>query len=140
MLTSNELEQRILSLLDEFRSDNVCAIINTVFVGERADEEIALYQEALRGLIAKKYVTVSFEKDGAPHKPVSEQDALELVSQISDELIPGAKKQRWEWKAFQQSRLPFEVVLLEVKVTDVGQIEAKSIVSGRGERWWKSKR
>lgn len=133
-----EIEQRILSLLDEFVSDNICALLNTVVTRDGDVDVIAPYQQALRNLLVKDMIIVSIDRsETTDYVALSVAAAMRIIDGIPDELLPRKHKMQWGWKSRKKSEKPYDVALPEIIATDTGLTEAKRVVQERGERWWR---
>lgn len=138
MLSVPEVEQRILSLLDEFVSDNVCAMLNSVLAPDRDETAVGLYQEALRVLLANGQIQISLERNSARrYVALAEREALAIIDRVPDELIPGVYQNQWGWRTSKPLHGPYDVSIPEIVVTAAGMSEAKRVIKERGERWWR---
>ena len=61
MIDLTEMEQRVLSELEEFWEENVFAMLNTIIEPAGDAREVALLQQALRGLVERDYVVMGLQ-------------------------------------------------------------------------------
>lgn len=138
MLDAREAEQRILSLLDELVSDNICGMLNAIVEIPGDPGGVAPYQDALRSLLARGHVILSLERDPErDYVALSMAGSLKIIDCIPDELVAHAYGNQWGWKSRKKWEKPYDVALPEIVATDAGLSEAKKIVQERGERWWR---
>jgi len=130
MISSDELQQRILAEVEECAAEEVLmALFNTV-IDEMLGrpEEVTLFREAMEQLIDKGLVLMAPQNEPGQH--TVEVDAGQSRAMLVETLRPlffRADDLRWTADPF----VPTYAVL-----TEAGRLAGKKLLGERGYRWW----
>jgi len=130
MISSDELQQRILAEVEECAAEEVLvALFNTV-IDEMLGrpEEVTLFREAMEQLIDKGLVLMAPQNE--PGKHTVEVDAGQSRVMLVETLRPlffRPDDLRWTADPF----VPTYAVL-----TEAGRLAGKKLLGERGYRWW----
>ena len=136
MTDVSEIEQRILSEMEELRFDNIFSIINTVIDPTGYTVEIAEFADALRHLISQNFIDVRIE-GFSPRDPelLTPHKLQELLTSFSDWFRFDSRRSLWTLKVgdLKTTRIPVIVV------TPKGLLEARRLLAAQGYQWWRQK-
>ncbi len=137
MVPINELQQRILAVLEEVGHENVAAVINSVLKPIGATTEVDVIQVALENLVRANLVRLATDRNPDKSLRLLASDAsLEVVQCIRTDLIYDDNGGYWRWRHL---GLPLNIDMVnipEICATDAGQSEAVKILTDRGGQWW----
>jgi hypothetical protein len=137
MIDLTEMEQRVLAELEEVWEQNVLSMLNTIIEPTGDAEEVALLQQALKGLVERDYVVMGFE-GFVPRNPekLGKEASLELVSKIGEWFKVDPATSYWTLSKgdFRKERYP--VIFSTAEARDI----AFQILDDRGYQWWRPKR
>jgi len=129
VISIDELQQRIVSELEEAGEQELITLLNTVadFRQGRA-EEITLYRDAVHGLIGKGLVLMAPERvRGNATVEVDATRSCQMVNDVLDGLYFVEAEFYW-------TRTPF--IYSYVVATEAGMARARAILGERGYEWW----
>ena len=136
MLDLAEVEQRILSELDELMEENIFAMLNTILSPAGDAKEVAAIQSALRALVVRGFVALGLEAFH-PNNPerLSKDAASELLSHFEDWFKFDAQTALWTLRLgdIRKDRIPM------IYLTATGKAKAQEILTKRGYQWWRQK-
>jgi hypothetical protein len=124
-----ELQQRIVSELEEAGEQELITLLNTVAdFRQGRPEEVSLYRDALHGLIEEGLVLMAPER--VPGNATVEADACRSRQMVID---------RFDGLQFVQDELywvrtPF--IYSYVVATESGMARAREVLGERGYEWW----
>ena len=124
MIDAKEYATRILSVLNEFESDNIPAIVNTVTRREDAEEAISPIRAAVEQLLQSGEATLRTMKGGL----VSISDIPEELTAIFQAMSYDNKSHRWRSNAIGATVL--------LAISGSGKKAADAALRARGDRWW----
>ena len=132
-----EIMARIIAELEEFREENVCALINTVQPRSGSDAELVQFSDALAMLLNQGYaeLVATYSSDGALGA-CSEPEARQVVERLRSELQYDPNEKNWKWRTYHLPLRRDQVQIPLVSVTDSGLDEARRFLNDRGYRWW----
>jgi hypothetical protein len=137
----SELEQRILSELEEAWEEEVTTIANTVFPPSGTPTEIDEMAEALASLVNADLVRISIDYDYTRKlRPLSKEQSLEVINTLASEFEFDRDGEHWAWKKFKLPLKAYQVQIPEILPTQAGLVKAREILEERGYQWWRSKR
>jgi hypothetical protein len=137
----SELEQRILSELEEAWAEQVTTIANAVFPPNGAPAEIDENTKALANLVNADLVKMSVDFDDAKKlRPLSKEESLEVINSVPSEFELARAGGNWAWKKFRLPLKPCEVQIPEILATQTGLVKAREILEERGYQWWRQKK
>jgi hypothetical protein len=85
MIDLTEMEQRVLSELEEFWEENVFAMLNTIIEPAGDAREVALLQQALRGLVERDYVVMGLQGfSPREQEKLERRTSLDLISDLGN--------------------------------------------------------
>lgn len=129
MISIDELQQRIVSELEEAGEETLLTLLNTVadFRQGRA-EEVVLYRDALHGLIDDGLVLMAPER--IPGNKTVEVDARRSRQMVIDRLegVHFVEEQHYWTKT--------PTTESYVVATEAGMTRAREILGERGYEWW----
>jgi hypothetical protein len=132
-----EIAQRILSELEDFREDNIFAMMNTVFEPDGTLDEVSTFADALTEIINADYATLVLERFYPRERKIQTKlNSLILVSKLRDWAVFDAPSRRWTLKDGDINRDAVPVVCL----TGSGYSMATQLLHALGYQWWKSGR
>jgi hypothetical protein len=132
-----EMEQRVLSELEEFWEENVFAMLNTVIEPAGDNSEVRLLQQALKGLVERDHVIMGFESFHPPNpETLSKQASLELISSLREWFKFDLEDPHWTLRKgdIKKDRMPM------IYSTASGREKAFEILDQRGYQWWRQKK
>ena len=137
MIKLGEIEQRLLSELEEAGEENVSALLNAVLPNA---DQVADREElcgAIARLVSAGFVQMSLARDRNGALRLLPESQVEAALQvIGERLVFDAAKRHWTWSGY---RLPLkrnEVQIPEIVATAEGLAKARDILNLRGFRWW----
>lgn len=127
-----EYEKRILSELEEAGQENFPTLLNTIISPTGAANERNDFQSALTNLLQAGFIKIALERDANKRlKEISDDEALALLTQITEHLVFKAQLGRWTG-----GPRPWP----EVVYTEMGKIEGRKILHELGYQWWRQSR
>jgi hypothetical protein len=133
-----EMEQRVLAELEEFWEENVFSMLNTIIIDPAGDvEEVALLEQALRGLVERDYVVIGFEGFVPRNaEKLGKSASLEVVSKLANWFKFDPASSYWTLSKgdFRKERYPV------IFSTPAGRTKASEILDKRGYQWWRPKK
>lgn len=137
MAILTEIEQRVLAELQEFWVENVFSMINTIFDPTGDPSEVALLQQALKGLVERDCVVIGFE-GFVPRDPekLGKEQSLELVSNLGDWFRFDSANSFWTLSKgdIKKERIP------AIFSNSEAREKAFDILEERGYQWWRQKK
>lgn len=134
MADLTETEQRVLAELEEFWEENVFAMLNTIVDPTGDPSEVAMLQQALRGLVERDYVVMGFE-GFVPRNPekLGSEASLELVAKLGDWFKFDLADPHWTLSKgdIKKERIP------AIFSTAAGREKASEVLNERGYQWWR---
>jgi hypothetical protein len=139
MMELNELEQRILSELQEAGDESVQTLAVTVLDARGDSDELEQFKQALTKLIQSGFalVSTSLGPDRRLAKLTVEQ-SLKEISEIGSFLHFESLTKRWLDK--RRTGPPYGPEYPYMIITREGDLEAISILQRRGYQWWRPRR
>ncbi len=133
MITLFEMQERLLSELEEAGQDNVCALLNTV-LHQRDDIGLPGYLpmliKSVCGLIRDDFVRVGHAPNGFGRLvDLSAHESIAVMTDVRERLTFSQSLGRWS-TSLHHDRSP------ELVLTSHGYIRARMILSRRGYQWW----
>lgn len=130
----SELQQRVLSELEEAWQLELDCMLNTIIEPVGDPRELHDYRRALIGLIQSDDVRMGLETS-VLNKPgeLSKSASLEMVRRLDEWLAFDAGINHWFADAGDRTKNPFPVVYL----TEAGDAKAFRILDERGYQWWR---
>lgn len=131
MISSDEMQQRILAEVEECAAEEVLvAVLNTVIdETEGFPEEVTLFREAIQQLIDEGLILMAPKNE--PGERLVEVDAAQSRAMLVETLQPlffRADDLRWTADPF---------VSTYAVLTDAGRLAGKKILGERGYQWWR---
>jgi hypothetical protein len=137
MVELTEMEQRVLAELEEVWEQNIFTMLNTIVDPSGDAQEIAVFQQALEGLIEHGYVVMGLERFSPREQTkLEKQAALELVSKLADWFRFDAATSYWTLSKGDFRKEPYPVVFSTTEARDI----AFQILDERGYQWWRQKK
>ena len=134
MLNLSELGQRILAELEEFREENIFAMLNTVLDPAGMSQEINDLEHALFELAATGLVVMGYERRAFnDHLRLDKSLSLELISSMAAWFRFDASRSCWTIRTGDLRRTDLPMIFL----TETGLLEANSILDEKGYQWWR---
>lgn len=120
------LQRRIMALLEEAGEEEFCTLINTAAKPRGSYTEILDMQEAIAALMLSGLVSIAVDRDSVALDliPLPYGEGKSVLSGVERLIQWSSDKDRWAWYS-QGARI-------EVVVTDLGQIVARSILKEEG--------
>jgi hypothetical protein len=130
-----EIEQRILSELEEAWENDVCSILNTVY-DPPSSARLTEFCNAARSLYERGLVRVTkykFGPDGYTSRELPESEERALLRSLEDQFGDLDEEGYWAY------REPYSanVIRPQLLVTEVGHDLAFRLLDERGYQWWK---
>jgi hypothetical protein len=136
MITSSEMELRILSELEEIRFNSITSLLNTVAVSGGDGENLIAFRDACLSLLLDGYIYFTINKD-RQGKFVAEElgSSIEKIKEIVGNLMFDSEGHLW---------IMSKKVSLELKprsfphlvLTNLGLEKSIEVLEERGSRWW----
>ena len=128
----SELEQRILSELEEFGERDIVPLINVALTTSGSDRDIEALTEALSQLLRRGLIEIGFETFRPRNFDQAAGDAADgLIRDLGRWLRYGEHGPYWHYKQ-PMTVSPSPAVV----ATAPGRQEARSILARRGYQWW----
>jgi len=129
MEDETELQDRLLSELEEAGEENLPTLANTIFAEEMTvDQQRAGIRSALAGLINADLVRVAFEDaTGRELREISKELSERVIEQLDDHLV---LRSDGTWTGGPR---PWP----EVVTTEKGKARARVVLETRGYQWWR---
>ena len=134
----SEIESRILAELEEAGSENIPALMNTVMVSIGAEQEATLTQQAIRNLLASKFVTLRMSSIPKGNEPKTSDKAFAIIDELKAHLKYVNSEQHWTDERMAGPPF-FQNPVPEIVLTDTGLLRSRSILNERGYQWWRQK-
>jgi hypothetical protein len=132
MLESQELEQRILTELEEAGEENIPTLINTILMPAGDPEEAASMGQALAALVNEDLVRVAIDRDKSRRwRKLSKSESLAIIAQIQDHLKFKSSGMHWTG-----GERPWPNIVS----TAAGKTRGREILDERGYQWWRQKK
>jgi hypothetical protein len=129
MIAIGEMEDRILSELQEAGEENVAALINTIINPMGDTIELIQLRQALDNLARKGLVRIALTRDATRGLvPLSVDKSLEIVAKIDEFLRFRSSDSHWTWSGESKPH---------IVVTAEGRARADKILDQRGYQWWR---
>lgn len=133
-----EIEQRILSELEEAGEESIQTIVVTVLDGIGNASEIELLKHSLGRLVSDDLIRIANDRDTSRRLRALPIDAsLREIAAIGAFLAFDANKMRWLDK--RRVRPPFGPEFPFVVATEQGKKIGFEILDRRGYQWWRPK-
>lgn len=133
MTTTTELANRVLATLEEARTDNVVALLNTIAMPRDDPKDIANFAAALAGLLQIGQVAIGTEEFSPRNEILLDRSQAKLLIEQFGSMF-GFDTGRRKWTVasgdIHRQRLPF------VRLTSSGLAEAEKLLAARGYSWW----
>ena len=131
-----EVSQRILAELEEFRFDNVIALLNKVSDTIGTEGEIEKFETSVIELIENGLVVMSMECfHPRSSERLSSAAALEICKSVREWVI--LDEQYGQWRS---SRGKAHLIRLpNLTITEPGLALADSLLNERGYQWWRKR-
>jgi hypothetical protein len=136
MLAKSEMKERLLSVLEESRLDNVFSLLNSVLTPTGQLFETAILRDAIVELVRERAVSIGTENYYPREEKIFDDPAAAAAaSAIDSQFRFDASRQVWTLARgeLRTARIPF------LKLTDGGLLLARKILTARGYRWWATK-
>lgn len=137
MSRPSELEQRLLSELEEAGAEEVTTLINTIFPPQGHPDERAEFIAALSSLVRSGMVLMSVFGIDERWADALPDGSITLVEQLSTYLYFDQPANLW--REDRRQGPPFKARLPMVVCTPAGKRLAFEILNERGYQWWRSK-
>ena len=134
-----ELEQRILSELEEAGEESVLTLALTVLDGAGTHDELEALKVALTNLTTAQLVRMSASR-GLDRRltELSSTASISAIETINSFLRFDLQKSRWS--DIRRSGPPFSDEFPYVVATDSGKNEGFQILDKRGYQWWRPRK
>jgi hypothetical protein len=135
MVELNELEVRVLAVLEEAGEENVPSLLNTVLLGSNNGKSLRVYLDALRSLVRKDFVRLSISR-GADRRlaDLSPEDSLDQIEDQTAKLK--FDETELYWKDTSRVGPPYGPSYPYVVLTKSGKEKSREILTERGYQWW----
>lgn len=137
MIDLTEMEQRVLSELEEFWEENVFAMLNTIIEPAGDAREVASLQQALRGLVERDYVVMGLQGfSPREQEKLERRTSLDLISDLGNWFRFDLVDADWTLSKgdIKKERIP------AIYSTAAGRQKAIEILEQRGYQWWRPKK
>ena len=136
MFSSTELQQRIISELEEFREENCVAMMNTVMDIADGQEKLSVFAGAVKALVIADCVTIGMEKFSPRDiRVLTKEESLILLSSISNWCVFNSADHHWAFSGGDVNKDEIPTMY----VTKSGYRMATQVLTDRGYQWWKPK-
>lgn len=135
MLSSNEVELRILATLEEAGEENITGLMNTVTLPWPSKEIKATFLEALRALIRKDFVRLSVSRTTQLRLAELSIDGSLQETDLQDNKLAFDEK-RALWTDPSRKGPPFPEPFPYVITTELGKVRSRDVLVSRGYQWW----
>ena len=137
MLDANELEQRALSILEEFAYENACSLLNTITLATDRQSVLVEFEDALIQMHASKKIELELHgATSASSARTAGQGSVQEIRNLSLYLRFDEISKYWHFRNNPLNAASSPVIHL----TPIGLEAARSILDRRGYRWWEPKR
>ncbi len=131
----SELDQRILSELDEAGREDVPTMMLTTMAGTGEPKEVHVFKSALERLVLKGLVRMSIDADPSQKlRALSELESLAVVAALSEHFQFDAG--RANWRDTRHVGPPFCEPFPFIVATEDGKNLALKVLQQRGYKWW----
>lgn len=132
----NELEMRVLAMLEEAGEETAVVALNTVVDPQGSPTELSGYQEVLMLLIKKGLIDVRMYSIPTGHLLLSQELGLKEVAGLGEHyrylLNEG------HWTDVRENGPPFfQTPLPSIFLTELGGEKSVEILESRGYQWWR---
>ena len=137
MVHMAELEQRILSELEEAGAEEICTLLNTVFQPAGTEQEAIEFTSALTSLVRSDMAVMATFSQGVKWSDAPKSTSIEMIDGLIAQLRfdPVANL----WRDARDPGPPKRVYLPMVACTAAGRKCAFEILDQRGYQWWRNK-
>jgi hypothetical protein len=137
MTDLTEMEQRVIAELEEVWEQNIFSMLNTIVDPNGDVGEVAMLQEALKGLVERGFVAMGLEQF-SPREQVKldKQAALELVSHLGEWFRFDAETSFWTLSKGDFREVRYPVIFSTAEARE----KAFQILDNRGYQWWRQKK
>jgi hypothetical protein len=135
MTDLTETQQRILAALEEFRFNNIYALLNTICEPLGTSDEIEAFQAAVSGLVSQKLIVVGTEGFVPRNESLlDEADGLRLIATLEHWYRFDEIRKIWTLSKgeIRLSRIPI------LRLTSLGLEMSRSVLAANGYQWWRS--
>jgi hypothetical protein len=129
MISSDEMQQRILAELEEAGEDYLIALLNSMNDAKQGrPEEVEEFRKAIEQLIDKGLVLMA--PDNEPGQRLVKVDAAQSHAMLTERLRPlYFREEDLHWTADPGARS-------YVVLTPAGRIASEKVLGERGYQWW----
>jgi hypothetical protein len=136
MLDLPELDQRILSELEEAGQEVVPTMMLTTMSMKGEPSEIATFTSALDRLVTMGFVRMSIDKEDSQRlRALSEVDSLSVVATLNQHLH--FDSDRGIWQDARHIGPPYGEPFPFIVCTALGKRVALKLLQQRGYQWWR---
>lgn len=141
MEPQTEIEQRILSELEEAWAESFVTIINTVILPTGNTSEVAEVCLALEKLTQADLIRMAVDYDERKKLRASSLgDSITIIQAIPGTIHFDASRGFWTWSSLTLPLKQYEVQIPEILVTPKGLEKARGILDERGYQWWRQQK
>lgn len=123
-----ELNDRILSEMEEAGEENVLCLLNMTTQPTGQPSDISSLQKALSLLVTRRLVVIALERRSDGLVMLDENSSLTVIAGISAHFL--FDENEHDWNCAREFEIP------NVVLTDEGRSQAREIVKSRGRDWW----
>ena len=137
MITSDEMQQRLLAELEEAHFDNVFSLLNTVIAPSGSEMELAIMVQATLGLVVDGKLAIGTQGFYPMNEQILPKDeAIPFAEGLANWFRFDFDARMWTLARgdMRQERYPF------VRLTKSGLAASHEILGSRGYQWWKQPR
>ena len=137
MITSDEMQLRLLAELEEAHFDNTFSLLNTVIAPSGSESELTILVQATVDLVAGGKVVIGTENFYPRNEQVlTGEEAILFAKGLADWFRFDVDTNMWTTTSgdMRKERYPF------VRLTKSGLEAAREILGNRGYRWWEPRR
>jgi hypothetical protein len=121
LIVLSELEQRILSELEEAWAEEVDTIINTVTKRTGDITEVDEMRQALVHLVQAGFIRIAVDRDASRKlRSLSKEESLAVIDTLPSEFQFRGSDNHWAWKKFRLPLKPYEVQIPVIVATGPG--------------------
>lgn len=133
----SELELRILSVLEELGSENVPAMMNTIFTPNNNSDQVEQIQTAISRLLKASLVEIQMVSTPTGIVPLSKEAAVTEISELRKHLSFVEAGRHWTDERMKGPPF-FQIPVPEINRTNAGLQRGIEVLQTRGYQWWRN--